>query len=1488
MALTAAGALGTLVVAALGGYAYLTGSSGEARVKAFLLSRANQSLRGRLEATGLELSLRRISLAGLKLYDPDGVLVAEVERVDLALRAASPSEVSLSSARIVRPRLYLRQDSRGLNLARALEAKEAGGAGPSGSPFRLQLDELALEEGFADFVHASAAGERRSTVEELGGKGRASYASGGGELSAALELSGRAQSPLKAPLSLHAEAGGEGAALSAKADLSIAGARLSVAWESRGSELATVTLQALELPPEVARAALPGYPLRLPLTATGSLERKGNLATAALRASAGSARVFAEGSWDIVRWRSAGLKLDAHGINLAELLDGGMESDLRLALFAQGGGTSLKNLEGTLALEVPASQLERQPLGPIRLFASAQGGKVEVSELLAVLPGLRLTGSGSATHEHLRLRGELTAADLARASRALAAVSPGVPSLVGHGALTLEVEGPLRHPGLWVKGELPLLRAEAGTVESLRVDGRLADVRRPLEAQGTLEAKKLRVGDRSFEEVRVALATQGRKLEADFSTKGLSSIVLHAGGTLEPGGEGLGLTELALRYPEARWELESPTRVGWSGGDVELGRVRLRSGRQSISLEGSRKGSRLRADLSVSDLDLRLLPGAFVDSKLELAGLVNVKLHAQGKLPRPKVDAQVEWRDGGFREIRQVHGLVEAAFERDRLQGHLQLRSPLAQVAARFGLPPRELFAGRGDGTVDLTASVRDADLESLSSIAKLLPLKGRADIDLRLGGTSGDPRLEGRVTGRELQASVGSGELSLSSLELSVKSAEDGKLSAKLGAKGYGGTAQLALEAPLTLARLLRLRRAGELLEAPLELTLSASGVELSQLVRTGLLPEEVGGTVALELSARGTAKAPDGTMKLQLTGATAAGVPPADVSLELTAKRSEVRAELSARRGPNRIANLRARLMAPFERLLEPEGLAKAPFTVDGEAGPLSLSELGLRSAEEGTSELAGQAKAVLSAQGTLDEPRVDLRASLERAALGKVALGRADLLYRYGNGKHALDAELRSPDGKLLELDGELELDASYSALRKRPDITKAPVRATLRAKRFELDFLAGIHPKVRALSGLLDADARLQGELWAPAVEGVVEWTDGRIGLLGYGEYRKVHLRLLANNERIQLEDFSARAGAGSVELTGTATRGREGYALSASAEASELPIVYDDQLFAIATLRATLEGEAGAKLLDIRELAIPEAHVELPALRRKDLQDLDRPNDVVLVKNGQPLHQRKRREAPGEKAGIKDESERRYQIVLRAPRNLWVKGADVTAELGLSEGFRVTYQGETSMYGEVHVLRGRAEVIGRKFEVQRDAELRFQGPAKQPYINLTATHVNEREGVTVFVTITGRGKEVSLKPSSQPPLSESEIYTLLATGRRALKRGSGAAMTGEQAASVVGALAASQLKSALAKKLPLDVFSIEAGAEGFKGTKVEAGTYVSDKVYLGYTAQIDADKSKGENSHAGKLEYQISPRWAFEATYGDAHAGGADLVWSRDY
>ena len=379
---------------------------------------------------------------------------------------------------------------------------------------------------------------------------------------------------------------------------------------------------------------------------------------------------------------------------------------------------------------------------------------------------------------------------------------------------------------------------------------------------------------------------------------------------------------------------------------------------------------------------------------------------------------------------------------------------------------------------------------------------------------------------------------------------------------------------------------------------------------------------------------------------------------------------------------------------------------------------------------------------------------------------------------------------------------------------------------------------------------------------------------------------------ASNDRVSLDDLEAHTESGTLKLTALGTRDGPQWTLKANGEATDFPVFTEDQLVATLSLRTNLDGTARKGHVEIDKIHIPEAHVTLPTQSRRDLQSLSRPDDIILLRNGKPVDPKRARKAPGEDraaeaalggSGELHEETRATSIVLvlDATKNLWVKGQDLNVEVGLSPDFRVEVGEETDLFGEVRILRGRLDVLGRRFDFQKNSVVRFTGPPTEPALNVTAVYNNVKAGVKVSMHVQGQAGDVQLVPTSEPPLTESEIYTLLATGRTNLKRGSGGSEIGSaQAVSVLGSLAASQLKSAVSDKVGLDVLSVEAGDEGqlLQGATLEAGKYLTDELYVGYAGKVGADPTKYENANAVRLEYQFLPRWSFEATYGDAKSG----------
>ncbi|MGZ3459379.1 MAG: translocation/assembly module TamB domain-containing protein, partial [Archangium sp.] len=667
----------------------------------------------------------------------------------------------------------------------------------------------------------------------------------------------------------------------------------------------------------------------------------------------------------------------------------------------------------------------------------------------------------------------------------------------------------------------------------------------------------------------------------------------------------------------------------------------------------------------------------------------------------------------------------------------------------------------------------------------------------------------------------------------------------------------------------------------------------------------------------------APVGELKVEARRATMNGLPPLDGNLQLHTDTSSVKLQLVAQREDTLLAQVDANVAAPLAALQDQEVVGRIPFTLAVRAGPVSQRELlGLantsavppgrvrpscRSEEEEEAAPGAEPQNVLTldmrARGTLDAPQVDLTAGVQHIGLSEMGLGQAQLHYTYGDALSAFTAILTAPKGGTLTARGEARQELSLPALRRGVDAARVPLEVDVDAHQFDLSFLSGSRlPLVRSIGGVLLLDkAHVGGTVGAPIFRGRLEWQGGRLALEGLGDYRDVHVALNVTDTHLDLSDFSASSGGGKLKLQAQADRTPAGLlALTGDGTMEDFPLVYDDQLLALVQLRSHFEGEVSTQLVNLRNLTIPEAHIHLPEAKRKDVQALDRPEGIVLVCHGEPMKSQRPRTAPGGGPGTatggagpeQQKPQRQYWVNINAPRNLWVNGSDVNTELGLSENFRVEYANAASIYGEVRVLRGDLEVLGRRFTMQSSSQVRFTGPATTPYVNATAEYDNERAGVKVFVAVRGQGKDFTIKPTSEPPLPETEIYTLLATGRRTLKAGSGASMNQGQVASVLGSLVASQARKALAAKLPLDVLTIEAGEEGLAGARLEVGKYLTDQLYLGYSGRLSTPPNQSttrrENANAVRLEYQFSPHWSLQGEYGDYQVGGADVIWGKEY
>jgi translocation and assembly module TamB len=1498
-----------VLVLVLGALAYLATPPGGERLRKLVVEKANAAIEGTLTVQELSLRGGHLMLEGVELRDPDGEIVASVSGLEVRLRltALVQRRIDMTLVRLDGPELHLHQDEGGSNLQRAIAERN-----PTPKPEKesqrssmgFVVESLEIAHGVIDVVQRSADASRHIHLDDLGTHGSAKLVGDG--LEAELEIAANVTAPFEGPFQLSLHATGAGERKDARLVLELGTARLVAMAHVENESTADARIESLVVPPEIVKAFASSYPLRAVASLSAEVRRNGDELSLGLDAEAASATVRVDGTFDLSTRASRQTTVTARHVDLSELIDGGPSSDMALSLMASGGGTSLEDVVGRLELSVPPSSMAGETMGPVHVLAAAKNGELQLPELLINLPGVRIEARGQGSKERLALRGKLVARELKAFSRTLGKlVGPEALSLKGRGKLDFAIAGSVEHPSVKADGSFPLLAYQKSRVDGLALHLNVPDVKAPTGVRARLTARRLALAPRKvFRAVHLAVDGRGQELTLDAAVHGYAELSFRAQATLSSDGHRGRLKALSLRYPEAQWALDAPVQIESRAGLLVVSPLTLRSGQEAISARILKRGTRLDASLDLRSLDLGRLPRAFVDPALALGGVLDLRVRVRGPSSKPEAEARVDLRGGRFKRYQNVQLHLDASYAKDEAKGTLAAEGEGIRLTGAFDIPVKALEQGRH---VPVKVEFRMAELrldESLRKLGLEKPISGLVSAEVSLRGTADDPRLKVALKGRRLRVKQ---IAAVSELDVVAESADDGRLAVRADLGMEGEKSFIELETPFTLGQVLRKPPTlAALMAAELGLEADVREVPLKLLSEAGMSSHPLDGTLSARVHVTGTAMSPRGEVSVRGRGLATQGVKPLDALIRLQLG-DELHADVRVERGREPIFTAKARVRADPRQLQDTNRLAQTPLSLEAKLGPLSLSEL--QAATQPTDvdpartppTVRGTLEGRLALSGTLHDPQVMLRMRVDGLGAESTPDGQVAVTFDYADAKETLDLLLTSQNGGALHVAATAHVDLSYPTVARTLRLDTAPVGATLQAKDFDPAFLSNLSGAVEKLGGLVYADARVSGTMGSPMVKGRLEWKGGLIFTHGNGDFTDVHLLAIGDNDRIELKELTARSGSGTAKLSALATRtGSKTFKLHAAADLNRFPVMSQGQVLATLSVRSTADGNASPTDVTIRNLNIPEAHVYLPDVQRRDVQRLDDPPDIVLTVNGKPVRGTKTKAPAGASAetgvgaagdtGTGSAGGRGTQltVLVNAPRNLWIRGNDINTEIGLSDGFRIEYATEPRVFGDVNILRGRLDVFGRRFDLQRDSKVSFTGPAMAPGLNVTASYENEIEQVMVHLKVQGEPRKLQLQPTSEPPLPETEIYTLLATGHTSLHQGTGKTSTSGEAASLVGSLAASQLKETLSSKLPLDVLSIEAGDSGVAGTKLEAGTYVNDRFYVGFTGRIGADPTRGENSNEVGLEYQLSKRWSANGSYGDARAGEASVNWRKEY
>ena len=409
----------------------------------------------------------------------------------------------------------------------------------------------------------------------------------------------------------------------------------------------------------------------------------------------------------------------------------------------------------------------------------------------------------------------------------------------------------------------------------------------------------------------------------------------------------------------------------------------------------------------------------------------------------------------------------------------------------------------------------------------------------------------------------------------------------------------------------------------------------------------------------------------------------------------------------------------------------------------------------------------------------------------------------------------------------------------------------------------------------LGGNLRTSASIGGRLGAPEYTGNVRATN--LSVRNFAEGVNVtdgQIGITLKGETATIENFSAKAGDGTIKLTGGASFGAAPEArLSLAADKFQLLGRVDRRIVASGQGKVAL----GAKKIAVDgKFRVDEGLIDFTRGDAPSLSD-----DVIVY--------RAKRDAQGKLVDVAQrkpddkppppkptEAARAVDLDLRVDlgQDLRLKGRGLNT--GLRGDLHITSPGgRLAVNGTVSTVNGTFKAYGQNLKIERGSVI-FVGSVDNPRLDIEA--IRPDTDVKVGVMVGGTTSNLRIRLFSEPEMSEVDKLSLLVLGRPTEGLGRAETALLQRAAFALLAGEGESTTDKVSRALGLDEFSLrQADGGDVKDTVVSVGKQISGRVYVGY--------ERGLNATAGswQLIYRIAQRFTLRARAG--YENSLDLIWT---
>jgi translocation and assembly module TamB len=530
------------------------------------------------------------------------------------------------------------------------------------------------------------------------------------------------------------------------------------------------------------------------------------------------------------------------------------------------------------------------------------------------------------------------------------------------------------------------------------------------------------------------------------------------------------------------------------------------------------------------------------------------------------------------------------------------------------------------------------------------------------------------------------------------------------------------------------------------------------------------------------------------------------------------------------------------------------------------------------------SGMLAMTLEATGTLAAPRASLAIDATGLKLGGLPFGDLKGTARTAGEATLVDLTLASVEGGTIRCQG--SIGATPGIRSPLAALLAAPLRIEVTGHDMSAAFLPSLLPgRVRSVSGTMQASLSVTGSAAAPSLAGTLVLAGGKLTLPGWGTVTDIGFEAAFDPRRIRLQGLTLRRGAGRVEgelqldgLGGAEAR------LGGGLRVTGFSLARGGMDVATIDARAALGGRYRAGRLEIEVTIDRGGTVRLPRKAPRTLQPIgDRPDIVIGEAPARPAGGAAGAEGAEDAAAVVTRPALAVTIQVRGEELLLKSDQPrVNVALRTDSTWEVTAS-PLQVGGTLEAYQGNFEPLaGRLFKVVRGRIGFPGGKLGDAELDLAADY--ENPSAKVHATVSGTLEKPNLRLTSEPPLDEASLAMLIVTGRTDVTVGGtpGSAFSAQDAGMAAAmAVANKAFEEQLGEKMPVDSLTLDSSA-------VTAAKQLTDRILVSYIRRFDARPDKGENVDEVRVQYHMTTRWTLETRYGNAGAGGASVIWQKDY